>query len=165
MDPPKEQDPDPEIIAGQPTLHETPPVARLADIMPTGYPDWANYDGAVDERTGVPLLEDKVKEGRGREMKRAPEDGIPQCQDRHYVEASQGHGLEDCEKQMGRLLPNDPHGVRSRRVAMEINPRDDVFRGTPPLVGDGIPNEKVKSSEDTMCRWLSSTRSQVERLQ
>lgn len=71
MDPPKEQDPEPEIIAGQPTLHETPPVARLADIMPTGCPDWANYDGAVDERTGVPLLEDKVKEGRGREMKRA----------------------------------------------------------------------------------------------
>ena len=33
--------------------------------------------------------------------KRAPEDGIPQCQDRHYVEASQRHGLEDCEKHMG----------------------------------------------------------------
>ena len=61
-------DPEPEIIAGQPTLPETPPVAHLADIMPTGYPDWANYDGAVDERTGEPLPEDKVKKGRGREF-------------------------------------------------------------------------------------------------
>ena len=61
-------DPEPEIIAGQPTLHETPLVAHLAGIMPTGYPDWANYDGAVDERTGEPLPEDKVKKGRGREL-------------------------------------------------------------------------------------------------
>ena len=93
-------------------------------------------NGAVDERTGEPLPEDKVKKVRERE---------PLKMESHNAKTditwkAKDMGLKIVKSRWvegWKPLPNDPHGVRSRCVAMEINngPRDDVSSGTPPLVG------------------------------
>ena len=92
-------------------------------------------NGAVDERTGEPLPEDKVKKGRGRELLKMESHNVKtditwkQAKDMDLKIVKSRWDIDGWKP-----LPNDPHGVR---VAMEINngPRDDVFSGTPPLAG------------------------------
>lgn len=82
--------------------------------MPIGYPDWANYDGAADECTGV-------KRGRGRELLKMESHNVrtditwKQAKDMG-LKIVKGRWVDG-----GKPLPNDLHGVRSRCVAMEIN--------------------------------------------
>ena len=88
----------------------------------------------MDERTGESLPEDKVKRARGRELEKMDEHNVKK--DISWSEARE-LGLKIVKSRWvdgWKPLPDDPNGVRSRCVAMEINtgPRDDVFSGTPP---------------------------------
>ena len=76
-------------------------------------------NGAVDERTGEPLPEDKVKKVRERE---------PLKMESHNAKTditwkAKDMGLKIVKSRWvegWKPLPNDPHGVRSRCVAMEM---------------------------------------------
>ena len=127
----------PECMSGETTLHTVPLAAVWEESVVAGYPDWAHYEGAVDERTGESLPEDKVKRARGRELEKMDEHNVKK--DISWSEARE-LGLKIVKSRWvdgWKPLPDDPNGVRSRCVAMEINtgPRDDVFSGTPPLMG------------------------------
>ena len=116
------------------TKHLQLPMSRISCQQDTQMGPTNN--GAVDERTGEPLPEDKVKKVRERE---------PLKMESHNAKTditwkAKDMGLKIVKSRWvegWKPLPNDPHGVRSRCVAMEINngPRDDVSSGTPPLVG------------------------------
>ena len=93
-------------------------------------------NGAVDERTGEPLPEDKVKKVRERELLKMESHNAKT--DITWKAKDMGLKIVKSRWVEGwKPLPNDPHGLRSRCVAMKINngPRDDVSSGTPPLVG------------------------------
>lgn len=116
-----------ELLGGMPTLHEWVPLAA--------YPEWGKRDEAYDERTGEPLPLDKVRRGRGRELDKMLERNVKE--DISWDEAKK-RGLKIVRTRWvdgWKALPDDPHGVRSRLVAQEVNThdRDDVFSGTPPL--------------------------------
>ena len=127
----------PERMAGETTLHDVPLAAVCENAVVAGYPDWAHYQAAVDERTGESLPEEKVKKARGCELAKMNEHDVKR--DISWSEARR-LGLKIVKSRWvdgWKPLPDDPQGVRSRCVAMEINtgPRDDVFSGTPPLMG------------------------------
>ena len=90
---------------------------------------------AYDERTGAELPTEKVKRARGRELEKMAEHNVKT--DISWEEAKRrGLKIVKCRWVDGwKPLPDDPHGVRSRCVAQEVNtgPRDDVHSGTPPL--------------------------------
>ena len=103
-----------------------------------GYPDWGalcHGAAAYDERTGAELPTEKVKRARGRELEKMAEHNVKT--DISWEEAKRrGLKIVKCRWVDGwKPLPDDPHGVRSRCVAQEVNtgPRDDVHSGTPPL--------------------------------
>ena len=66
----------PECMAGETTLHDVPLAAVCENAVVAGYPDWAHYEGAVDERTGESLPEEKVKKVRGRELAKMDEHDV-----------------------------------------------------------------------------------------
>ena len=53
-----------------------PLAAVCENAVVAGYPDWAHYEGAVDERTGESLPEEKVKKARGRELAKMDEHDV-----------------------------------------------------------------------------------------
>ena len=104
-----------------PTLHELP----LA-----GYPEWGALncgEKAYDERTGVELPTEKVKRARGREIDKMDEHNVKK--DITWEEAKR-LGLKIVKSRWvdgWKPLPDDPHGVRSRCVAQEVNTGPDHF--------------------------------------
>ena len=77
--------------------------------------------GAFDERTGEALPLDKVKKARGPELDKMLERNVKK--DISRAEAKQ-QGLKIVRSRWAdgwKPLPDDPHGVRSRCVAQEVN--------------------------------------------
>ena len=88
----------------------------------------------MDEKTGEPLEEDKVRKARAREMEKME---LHEVKENMTMEEVKKRGLKIVKSRWvdtRKALPVDPRGVRSRLVAQEINvgPRDDKFAGTPP---------------------------------
>ena len=82
-------------MAGETTLHEVPLAAVCENAVVAGYPDWAHYEGAVDEQTGESLPEEKVKKARGHELAKMDEHGGKR--DISWSKA----WTEDCQKSLG----------------------------------------------------------------
>ena len=136
-------------MAGETTLHDVPLAAVCENAVVAGYPDWAHYEGAVDERTGESLPEEKVKKARGRELAKMDEHDVKR--DISWSEARR-LGLKIVKSRWvdgWKPLPDDPQGVRSRCVAMEINtgPRDDGLQRN--ASADGSQAHRIPSSYAT----------------
>ena len=56
-----------ECMSGETTLHTVPLAAVWEESVVAGYPDWAHYEGAVDERTGESLPESQKIRSNGPE--------------------------------------------------------------------------------------------------
>ena len=79
----------PECMSGETTLRTVPLAAVWEESVVAGYPDWAHYEGAVDERTGESFPEDKVKRARGRELEKMDEHNV-KTDISHILVRSQG---------------------------------------------------------------------------